>query len=560
MPKLTIDGKDIEVAAGTTVIQAAAAAGIKIPHYCWHPGLSVAGNCRMCLVEIEKMPKLAISCSTLAADGMVVRTANDRVKEARDAIMEFLLINHPLDCPICDQAGECRLQEYSYRYGSSGSRFVEEKVHKPKKVDIGTHILFDAERCILCTRCVRFCQEVSKTDELTVAQRGDHAIIETFPGRSLDNPYSGNTADICPVGALTVKEFRFKSRVWFLRNTPSVCPGCARGCSITIGSRDTAGADDAGSREHRILRYLPRENPAVNRWWMCDEGRLSYQNLEGAKRIASPAVSRGKGAPHLRSGWSTALEESAARIRELREQHGAGSLALLASPRSTNEDLFLAGLLAREGLGGAKVYLPRHERGENDDLLIRKDKSPNLRGASEILSALNGGTGSVGELAEAVRSGRVKGLVMMGHTITGFEPDEVVPAQDLCSLEALILIDGFETTATPVAGVQLPAQVFGEFEGSVTNFLGQVQRVRAAVPTRADAWPAWRALQELGRLIMPGTVADSYPRFSGAQAVFAALAKTVPAFAGLSYAVLGDWGAPLSGGGPAPSPDDARKE
>src|SRR5262245_10177376 len=210
MPKLTIDGREIEVEPGTTIIRAAERLGITVPHYCWHPGLSVAGNCRMCLVEVEKMPKLTTACSTAVGDGMIVRTSNPRVKEAQDAIMEFLLINHPLDCPICDQAGECRLQEYSFRYGPGHSRFLEEKTHKPKNIDIGEHIVFDAERCILCTRCVRFCSEVTGTKELTVTQRGDHATIETWPGMRLSNAYSGNTVDICPVGALTLKEFRFK--------------------------------------------------------------------------------------------------------------------------------------------------------------------------------------------------------------------------------------------------------------------------------------------------------------------------------------------------------------
>jgi NADH-quinone oxidoreductase subunit G len=551
MPKLTIDGQEIEFEPGQTVIRAAASAGVTIPHYCYHPGLSVAGNCRMCLVEIEKMPKLSIACSTACADGMIVRTKNERVREARDAIMEFLLINHPLDCPICDQAGECRLQQYSYKYGQGASRFLEEKVHKPKNVDIGPHITLDSERCILCTRCVRFTKEISKTDELNVGFRGDHAIIETFPGTKLDNAYSGNTVDICPVGALTLNEFRFKSRVWFLKDTASVCPGCARGCSITVGSRD-----------EEILRYVPRENPRVNAWWMCDEGRLSFKDLKSAPRLATPAA---KQAP--RTTWVPALDEAAQRIAELRKKHGAGSVAMLASPRSTNEDLYLAALLARDGLGGpdapAPVYLATHERGADDALLIRKDKSPNARGAGEILGALLGGpaagspagkgiAGSGTELAAAIRAGRVKALVMFGSTTNGLDPNASpgtdgasggsgLTADDLAKLDALILVDAFRTKASDFASVSLPAHAFGEIEGSFTNFQGHVQRVRASVSPHADSWPAWKIAQELARRLG----ASAVPQFTGAQAVFAALAAAVPAFSGLSYAKLGPQGAPL---------------
>src|SRR5881628_1907172 len=242
---LVIDDRPVVVKKGTTVLQAAEKAGLLVPHYCYHPGLSIAGNCRMCLVEIEKMPKLQIACSTPVAQGMAVRTGNDRVRVARAGIQEYLLINHPLDCPICDQAGECRLQAYEAAYGQGYTRFSEEKVHFPKRYDIGGKVVFDAERCIRCTRCIRFCDEVSQSHELALFQRGDHAIIGTFPGRPLDNPYSGCTVDVCPVGALTWKPFRFKARVWFLKNVPSVCVGCARGCNV-----------DAATFRNRVHRMV----------------------------------------------------------------------------------------------------------------------------------------------------------------------------------------------------------------------------------------------------------------------------------------------------------------
>jgi len=232
MAKITVDGQSFEVDPKLTIIQAARDNGIEIPHFCWHPALSVAGNCRMCLVEVEKTPKLAIACSTQVSDGMVVQTASSRVLEARRAVMEFLLINHPLDCPICDEAGECKLQDYAYAHSIGSSRFEEDKVHKPKRVALSSLIMLDTERCIMCSRCVRFCDEIAKKPQLTFTQRGDHVELTTFPGEELDNPYSMNVIDICPVGALTSREFRFKARVWEMSATETVCPGCARGCNM----------------------------------------------------------------------------------------------------------------------------------------------------------------------------------------------------------------------------------------------------------------------------------------------------------------------------------------
>ena len=234
MPTLTIDGKPITVEAGTRVIEAARRLGIEVPFYCYHPGLTIPANCRICMVEIEKFPKPQVACYTECQDGMVVRTDTDKIKETRRHILEFLLINHPLDCPVCDQAGECWLQDYYLRYGLYDARFYEEKVKKPKAVPIGPNVMLDAERCILCSRCVRFTDEISKTSELGIVNRGDHSEIAVSPEKELDNPYSGNVVDICPVGALTDRDFRFKCRVWYLQKADSICPGCARGCNIEI--------------------------------------------------------------------------------------------------------------------------------------------------------------------------------------------------------------------------------------------------------------------------------------------------------------------------------------
>jgi NADH-quinone oxidoreductase subunit G len=277
MPKLTIDGKEITVEPGTKVIEAIKRLGIFIPHYCYHPGLSIAGNCRICMVDVEKSPKPQIACNTDCADGMVVRTDTDRAKETRRHVLEFLLINHPLDCPVCDQAGECWLQDYYMRFGLYDARFYEQKVKKPKAVPIGPTVMLDAERCILCSRCVRFSDEITKTSELGIVNRGDHSEIAVHPDKELNNKYSGNVVDICPVGALTDRDFRFKCRVWYLKKADSICPGCARGCNTEIHynlDRPQHGGGD------RVMRLKPREYPEVNQWWMCDAGRYGYKFID----------------------------------------------------------------------------------------------------------------------------------------------------------------------------------------------------------------------------------------------------------------------------------------
>jgi NADH-quinone oxidoreductase subunit G len=528
---LLIDGRAVVAKKGITVLQAAETIGVVVPHYCYHPGLSVAGNCRMCLVEIEKMPKLQIGCATQVAQGMVVKTTTDRVKDTREGIMEFLLINHPLDCPICDQAGECRLQQYSAEYGAGVSRFVEEKIHHDKRIPIGARVTFDGERCIKCTRCVRFCDEVSGTHELTLVERGGQAIIDTFPGRPLDNAYSGNTVDICPVGALTWKPFRFAARVWFLKNVASVCSACARGCSV-----------DLATYQNRVHRITPRHNPEVNGWWMCDFGRQTYAPVQDMPRLARPIARPAPGGPGAMAGGGAspsmgeAIDQAAAILRAAATRHGAAALAALVSARLTLEEMHLAKkTLAAAGI--ARIVVPPHEEGQDDDLLIRKDRTPNGRGA--VLLGLGApDAAAAAALAADVASGKVRGLVVLGEDPAG---DGLIRAAALRALEALVVVDWWASATVEAAHVALPSCGYGESEGVYVNCTGRAQRTRAAVRPGGLAEPAWSILREIGRRF---GLAGAY---SSAPAIFAEIAATVPAFAGMSYRALGETGAQVRG-------------
>ncbi|MGC2278203.1 MAG: 2Fe-2S iron-sulfur cluster-binding protein, partial [Candidatus Binatus sp.] len=328
MPKLTIDGKEVEAGANLNVIQAGELVGVEIPHYCYHPGLTIVGNCRMCLVEIEKAPKLQIACNTRVAEGMVVHTKSAKAVAAQKAVLEFLLINHPIDCPVCDQAGECKLQDYYMDYDQQPSRFpLPEKNHKGKAIDIGSGVMLDQERCILCARCTRFFDEVTKTSELAIFERGDHNRIDINPGQPVNNKYAGNVVDICPVGALTEKEFRFRMRVWYLHRTASVCGGCERGCAI-----------DIHHHRGRIYRFKPRYSATVNNYWMCDEGRHSFPALQNETRLTSPLVQSKD--QLVVEPWGEGVRRAASIIADFKRSYGGNSIAAVVDATSTNEEAF----------------------------------------------------------------------------------------------------------------------------------------------------------------------------------------------------------------------------
>jgi NADH-quinone oxidoreductase subunit G len=528
MPKLTINGQAIEVPAGTNLIEAARRAGVEVPHYCYHPGLSIAGQCRLCMVDIEKTPRPSIACNTLAADGMVVQTETDRVRETRKSIMEFHLINHPLDCPVCDQAGECWLQIYYMKHGLYDPRMTDEKVHKPKAVPLGPHVILDAERCILCSRCVRFCDEITGTGELGIFDRGDHSEIGLFPGTELANKYSGNVVDICPVGALTDRDFRFRVRVWYLDTAKSVCPGCARGCNIEVHVNRRRPHHDEG---RRVARLKPRFNADVNRWWICDDGRYGFGFVDDANRLQIPT--RRDGGTTSAATWDEAVAAVSATLRRLRPDE----IGVIASPKMANEDLFaLRRLLETCAIQRVAAQVPPRVPGDQDQLLIRADKNPNSLGA-ELL----GLGGDARAVLDAARSRQLKCLWIFGHDVLAAGWPEAEMAEALRAIETLVFVGTNANRTSGVAHWVLPAAAWVERDGTYTNFEGRVQRFRPAVEPLGQALAEWDIV---GRIL---AALGAAPTATRAEHWFRQLAAAVPAFAGLSYQGLGDTGRLVAG-------------
>ena len=559
--KVKVDGREIEVPRlmadwsgklmPTTMIQACELAKTDVPHYCYHPKLPVAGNCRMCLVEfgtpalgpdrkpvlnpdgsvkIAKSPRPAIACATPISPGMEIYTATPGVKQMREGVLEFLLINHPLDCPICDQAGECKLQEYSVDYGQSASRFVEPKVHKPKSVDLGPRIMLDDERCILCTRCIRFTKDIAGDDALGIVNRGSYNTLTNYPGKPFDNNYTLNTVDICPVGALTSKDFRFQMRVWFLKETKGICTSCATGCNIIVSSR-----------EEKIYRYTPRENDAVNGPWMCDAGRLNYKWIHREDRLKDVLVREVGQASRLshysekletgatpvlrKTTWTAALNE----IGDNLKKAPAGSVAIVASARQTNEELWLLSKL-KSKLGATSDSIPRI--GEGDKLLVSADKNPNSNGARLTGICFTDMGTNLPKIADGIRSGSIKTLIVFGEDVT----KHGIGADLLAKLETLIVSDILPNETTKLAHYLLPGCAHVEKRGTFTNTKGRVQKLMKAVEAPGDARAEWEFLHDLVHNI---TGQDGFLTMEG---LFNEMAKDIPAFNGLTWSSLGDAG------------------
>jgi NADH-quinone oxidoreductase subunit G len=521
MPKITVDGKILEVPEGRTILQALDDVqllmnGVEIPHYCCHPKLSIDGSCRLCQVEVEGMPKLQIACNTPVQEGMAIRTDTESVREARAGVMELLLVNHPLDCPICDQAGECKLQDYAFEYGIEQSRTREPRRARKKNVDLGPMIKFDQERCILCRRCVRFCDEIAETGELRMFNRGDRSVIETLPSVPLDNDYSMNVADICPVGALTTRDFRFKIRVWFLEDVPGVCTGCANGCNVHLGVAN-----------NKVYRYVPRRNDDVNDTWLCDAGRLSYKEIGGGARLREATVREGD-APPKPTGYEDAVAAAAERLRAVVESHGADTLVVLASPHATNEELFTLGQFCDAlgvGARGAAVV-----RGREDARLIKAEKAANAEGARRL-----GFADPVTTLAK-LRDGAAAAALVLGHDALG--EAFLGGPEPFAGLEALVLLDVYQSPLVKLAHVALPVRHVAEMHGTLTNVAGRVQRV---VPAVEPAWEAWSA----GEVVAHLGAALGLSGFEGdwnAGEVSRRLAASVDGFAGVHLESVGAGG------------------
>ena len=534
MVNVQVDGHWIRVPRGTRMIEACKQAAAEVPHYCYHPKLTSPGNCRMCLVEmgmpprpapgeqpdldedghakINWMPRPVIACANTVAEGMGIRTQSLLAKECRQGVMEFLLINHPLDCPICDQAGECTLQEYSVEHGKGESRFLESKVKKPKNVEIGPRIRLDDERCVLCSRCVRFSKEVVDDDVLGFVDRGSHSVLTVHPDRKLKNNYSLNTVDICPVGALTSNDFRFKMRVWFMRETKSVCNGCARGCNILIGSR-----------EDKIYRQTPRENNKVNSAWMCDSGRMEYHKLEHPGRLTDPMIKRGR--KHHTVDWTDAVCRAA---RDLTKFKGA-QFAIIASGRMTNEELYLTRTLSESLEAGIVDIVKRI--GTGDDYLAHSDKNPNVNGARKILKLRSPGS-KLKTIRGKIASGEIKALLVLGENLLncGFSED------DLAGLDCLVTLHTKANPTAKMANIVLPGAGYAEKRGSMINATGRLQRMNKAIESPGQSREDWEILQELNRAV------DGEDNVTELVDVFTEMASVITLFKGLSFGSIGDLG------------------
>ncbi len=524
---------------GTRMIEACRQVQVAVPHYCYHPKLTAPGNCRMCLVQIGMpprpapgqepqrdaqgyeaitwMPRPVIACANTVSENLGICTTSELVENCREGVMEFLLINHPLDCPICDKAGECRLQENAAAHGRGTSRFVDNKVKKPKNVAIGPRIRLDDERCILCGRCIRFMDEVAGDPVLGFTQRGTHTTLSVHPGHLLDSNYSLNTADICPVGALTVNDFRFQMRVWFLKETPTLDVNCGTGTNISVWTR-----------ENTIHRITPRRNNDVNSDWMPDSHRLNFHYIDGPARLTQPLVKHG--AHHAPTGWPEALQSAAARLKA----HAPQQIAIIASGRMTNEELSLTRALA-QAIGTAQVALvPRFAAA--DALLIAGDRNPNTTGAKLILDTEDP-FAKLDAIREQVRTGALRALIVLGEDLIA---DAGFTADDLGKLDFLLQSHILANATADAAHLVLPAAAFTEKCGSMVNLSGRLQRLNRATDSPGLARDDWQILRDLIRAL-----GGEHPQLDQIEDVFVQLAASIPAFAGLSLATIGAAGVPV---------------
>ena len=523
---LTIDGREVTVPKGTSLLHAAEEVGTEVPHYCYHPGLSAPAQCRLCLVEVEGAPKLQPSCVTMAQDGQVVHTDSPKARGMRTGVLEFYLVNHPLDCPICDQSGECKLQDFVFAEGREHGRGRE-----PKRIfgrdDFGGDVLYYGDRCVMCTRCVRFMDEVARDSRLTVVERGNRSVIDTFFEEGLDgSPFHGNVVDICPVGALVSKDFLHKARAWDLDHTASICPNCSQGCNVELHTRD-----------NMVQRLKPRENQEVNGHWMCDYGRMNYEWINRGDRYEAPLI-RNESGQHRPSSWGGALQGIAGHLEEL----GSAAVEVVASPFWSTEGLGSLVELARAtGSTWRGVYRSRRAEDETPmpgfpTLVRRRDLAPNVDGA-ELLGLTRAGddAGQGGLDAAADHDGI---LIVLG--------DDLADQPETFGSRARLFVYAGTTKAAAAKNAHfiLPLTTFAEQEGTFVNAQGRVQRFWAGVNPPAGARPAWLAFGALAAA-MAGEGGEG-PR-TAAEA-FARVAERTGALSDLRYDALDPTGVVITDG------------
>lgn len=538
MVNVQIDGHWIMVPRGTRMIEACKIAQKEVPHYCYHPKLSSPGNCRMCMVqmgmpprpapgadpvyqedgyqEIGWMPRPVIACANTVAENMGIRTNTDAIKKSRESVLEFLLINHPLDCPICDKAGECRLQEFSVEHGQGESRFKEDKVKKPKNVKIGPRIRLDDERCIMCSRCIRFMDEVAHEPVLGFSDRGTHTTVGVYPGRELTNNYGLNTVDLCPVGALTSTDFRFKMRTWFLKSTPSIDTNCGTGVNIDIWTRG-----------NKIFRITPRQNDDVNSSWMPDSHRLGYTCPTDESRLTASLI-KADGI-HEETCWNQAISSAADALK----QFSPNEIAVIASGRQTNEELFMMRTLAAE-LETANLGIVGRSQ-ESDDMLISADGNPNTTGAQLVLENQAPGD-ALCNILGGVRNGEIKAILVASEDLLDAAR---FTSEDLGALELLVCIDHKTSPTAQAADIVLAGAASAEKRGSMVNVTGRLQKLNAACVPPGDARTDWEVITDL-ILALSGDAPTEAP--GSIDELFDVIAGSVDAFNGLKLAPISDQG------------------
>ena len=496
---ITVDGKAVQVPKGTNLIEAAKSAGVEVPHYCYHPHLSVAGNCRMCQISVKGMPKLTIACNTIATEGMEVSTheTSKDVADAQAATLEFILINHPLDCTVCDQAGHCKLQDYHFEYNARSSRFLEEKVHKVKALPLGPNVMLDGERCIMCTRCIRFCDEVTKTSELGMLNRGDQSVIAVSPGKDLDNALSGSVVDLCPVGALTHRKWRFNTRIWFTKQTDSICTGCSTGCNVKVAERDG-----------QVVQVKARRNDGVNKEWLCDEGRYGFGRFLPANRITNPYANKGGDRVNISIGEA---------VNAIKGQ--VKTLTVLASPDLLLEEYYLLRQLLLRASSVSRAVVAFRSRNLNsvEEILVSPDYASNYRGAQLVGLIGESPELEYKEVIQKIRRGEIENILVLGDRAIeagDFDP-ELVAGLRGAKVSVGVIADNDSPLAQALSFI-VPGRSVLEKSGLLLNRMMRLQYAQNVVPLAEAGVPEWRFLgmlaEGMGARLINGDLASMSDR------------------------------------------------